>query len=322
MRWRHSVHQRAYATRSTVAGDRVVVHERSSRLVGLDVRDGGVRWDVPGCRWPNALTIADGRCLAIAQWLQPWLVCVEAIAGEQLWRAELPATTGHLAVAGGAAVVGGWRGYTPLGAYDLGTGSLLWRTPEPVTVEAPYAVDGHVLIAETGTGRLRRIDARTGGDVAAWRLPESVLGVDSGPVFLRLDADRVLVRGVSGTVWVLHLPTGEHHRLPGVPEDTRAVCVAGGVVWCDTDPCQVALEPGTAAPLARVPLYGRLVGAVAVESGWVLASDQGKLAVVGRDGAVLGRATVDKRIGALYGTDGDRVLVMGKSELLAVDLRA
>ncbi|MFC7761565.1 PQQ-binding-like beta-propeller repeat protein [Catellatospora bangladeshensis] len=323
VRWRHSVHQRAYETRSAVAGERVVVHERSSRLIGLDVRDGGVRWDAPGCRWPGALTIAGGRCLAIAQWQpHPWLLCFEVIAGEQLWRAELPPTTGHLAVAGGAAVVGGWRGYTPLGAHDLGTGSLLWRTPERVAVETPYAVDGHVLVAETGTGRIRRIDARTGGDIAAWRLPEPVLGVDSGPVFLPLDADRVLIRGVSRAVWVLCLPTGEIDRLPGVPEDTGAVRVAGGLVWCDTGEGQVALEPGTAAPWARVPLYGRLVGAVAVESGYVLASDQGKLVAVDPGGAVLGQATVDRRIGALHVTGRDRVLVMGKSELLAVDLRA
>lgn len=128
--------------------------------------------------------------------------------------------------------------YTPLGAYHLGSGSLLWRTPWPVAVEAPCAIGDHVLVAETGTGRIRRIDPRTGTDVGGWRLPEPVLSVDAGPVFRPLDADRILIRGESGAVWVLPVSSGAVRRLAGVPEDTRGQADRRAA-WC---------RPGPGAP--------------------------------------------------------------------------
>lgn len=317
--WRHSVHQRAYLTRSAVGSGRVVVHERATRLVGLDVRDGGVRWDVPLGLWPYALTVADGRCLAVPQW-QPWLACHEVVAGERLWRVELPRFTGHLTVAGGVAVVGGWRGYTPLAGYDLDSGALLWRTDGPVGIEQPYAIGGRLLVADRGSGRIRAIDPRTGTDVADWRLPEPVVAMDPEAVFLRLDTDQVLARGSRGALWALCTVTGEVLHRPEVPTGVRAVAVAGGLIWCDTGDHVVALEPGVAQPWARVRHYGRFVGVAAVDSGYVLAGHLGRLTLVGHDGGVAGWATADKRIGGLHGVDRDRVLVLGKSEVLAVDV--
>ncbi|WP_196279355.1 outer membrane protein assembly factor BamB family protein [Catellatospora vulcania] len=319
--WRHSLHQRAFLSRSAVGSGRVVVHERRSRLVGLDVRDGGVRWDVPLGLWPYALTVTAGWCLAIPQWL-PWLSCHEAVAGERLWRAELPRFTGHLAVAGSVAVVGGWRGYTPQAGYDLADGSLLWRTDGPVAIERPHAFDDRVLVADQDTGLIRALDPRTGTDLATWRLPEPVLKVDSGPVFLRLDAERVLVRAASGSLWELRPGSGALRRLPGVPDQVRSVTVTGGLIWCNTGDRQVVvLEPGEAVPWARVKQYGWAAGVAAVASGFVIASELGGLTLVNPAGEEVGHATVDKRIGGLHGVDRDRVLVRGKSELLAVDLR-
>ncbi|MFD0592643.1 hypothetical protein ACFQZ4_08800 [Catellatospora coxensis] len=146
--WRHSVHQRAYLTRSAVGSGRVVVHERATRLVGLDVRDGGVRWDMPLGRWPYALTVAGGRCLAVPQW-QPWLACHEAIAGERLWRVWLPRFTGHLAVAGeswwsaGGAGTPRWRDTTWSTGRCCGGSAATWRSssrsPSAAACCWPYA---------------------------------------------------------------------------------------------------------------------------------------------------------------------------------------
>lgn len=97
--------------------------------------------------------------------------------------------------------------------------------------------------------------------------------------------------------------------------------MAGGLVWYDIGEQVVALEPGSAQPRARVRTFGRSVGVVAVDSGFVLAGHLGRLTLVGHDGGVVGRATVDKRIGSLHGVERDRVLVLGKSEVLAVDVR-
>lgn len=318
--WRHSVHQRAYLTRSAVGSGRLVVNERASRLVGLDVRDGGVRWDVPLGNRPQGLTVTGGHCLALSHWGRR-LSCHEPIAGELRWHAELPAHTGHLAVAGGVAVVGGWRGYTPLAGYDLDSGALLWRSGGPVAIEEPLAFGDRVLLAERGTGLIRAVEPRTGRDQQTWRLPEPVLEVDTGPVLARLDVGRVLVRGTSGALWVLNPITGEMMRQPAVPAGVRAVAVAGGLLWCDDGEQVVALESGVAQPWTRVPHFGRLVGVAAVDSGFALAGHLGRLTLVGHDGGVVGRATVDKRIGSLHGADRDRVLALGKSEVLAVDLR-
>ncbi|MFD0592642.1 hypothetical protein ACFQZ4_08795 [Catellatospora coxensis] len=142
-------------------------------------------------------------------------------------------------------------------------------------VQQPIALGGRVLLAVRGTGLIRALDPRTGADLDTWELPEPVLEVDSGPVLLRLDAERVLVRGASGGLWELGPTGGELRRLPGVPDDVRSVTVAGGLVWCDIGEQVVALEPGRTQPRARVPTFGRSAGVAAVDSGFVLAGHLG-----------------------------------------------
>ncbi|MEV0459963.1 hypothetical protein [Catellatospora methionotrophica] len=116
--------------------------------------------------------------------------------------------------------------------------------------------------------------------------------------------------------------SGALRRLPGVPEQTAQVSVAGGLIWCGTrDRGLVVLRPGQAEPWARLDLYGWSAGVAAVASGFVYASHLGRLTFVNHAGEQVGRATVDRRIGCLHGVGRDRVLVRGKSELLAVDLR-
>ncbi|MER5626124.1 PQQ-binding-like beta-propeller repeat protein [Streptosporangium sp. NPDC002544] len=65
--WERQLHQRGSASALAVTEDRVVLHERHTRLVCLDRHDCSVRWDVPIGTWPRAVVVASDRCLVLPQ---------------------------------------------------------------------------------------------------------------------------------------------------------------------------------------------------------------------------------------------------------------
>jgi outer membrane protein assembly factor BamB len=129
--WERNLHQSGRGTKAAIAPGYLVVHERRTRLVSLDPDDGSVRWDVPAGTWPRDLVLAHPYCLVLPQSPSD-LLCLDVHTGTLVWRVELATYTGGVSVAGDVVLAGGWRGYTPVRAFDLATGA-----PKPVPSRPP-----------------------------------------------------------------------------------------------------------------------------------------------------------------------------------------
>ncbi|MFC3500021.1 PQQ-binding-like beta-propeller repeat protein [Micromonospora krabiensis] len=260
-RWRRQLHQHGSSSAFggwAAAPDLIVVHERSTRLVGVDLRDGATVWDAPFGTWPRAVVIVGDRCLGIAQNI-PQLVCFDLSSGQRLWSADLPGFTGHIVSAGGVVLVGGWRGYTPLMAFDLRDGAPLWRSPGRVTTVAPMAVGAQVLLADPATGEIRLIDPRDGSQVNAWSLPEPVVSDDSRTVFATLEARRLLVASALGAQWKSIL----RHPAPACFQRPERDCRERPSSWVASSGC---LRP--TAWSRSSPTQARCVSGYTSTTGW------------------------------------------------------
>lgn len=129
--WERDLHQRGLGSGVAIAPGHVVVHERRTRLVSLDPDDGSVRWDVAAGAWPRDLVLAGSYCLVLPQ-IPSDLLCLDVHTGSLVWRAELARYSGNVVVTGDTVLAGGWRGYTPVRAFDLATGA-----PRPAPDQAP-----------------------------------------------------------------------------------------------------------------------------------------------------------------------------------------
>lgn len=133
VQWKRPLHQRSESKGLATTREYVVVYERNTRLVSLDPQDATVRWDVPVGRSP-AIDLAAGprgRCLVLPQ-TTGQLLCLHLATGRRLWAADVPRFAGHQVTHADTVLVGGWRGYTSLRAFDLDTGRLRWQAAAPV----------------------------------------------------------------------------------------------------------------------------------------------------------------------------------------------
>ncbi|MCF3181371.1 PQQ-binding-like beta-propeller repeat protein [Streptomyces polychromogenes] len=304
VRWERPLHQRGNPRTVAVDGDCVVVHERLSRLVCLDPEDGSVRWDRPFGRWPRAVVAAGGRCYGIAQDVDA-LSCRDLRSGEELWSAPLPGYTGHVMVAGDTVLVGGWRGYTPLQAFDVATGRPAWRTGGRVHTVLPLGLgDGTALLGGPGEAEVRRIRLGDGSEAERVRLPGALPYGDDRAVFTRAGDGRVLLRCAGGVLAELRFGTGTQVRtLPGPggdPAATGPASEAGGLLWLREPRGFLVLDPADGSPLWRVGAGRRMAdGVVPVAEGFLVAGAQGTLFRLGPDGEVAGRLVLGQRIAGL-----------------------
>ncbi|MGW0504089.1 outer membrane protein assembly factor BamB family protein [Micromonospora sp. NPDC003241] len=320
-RWRRQLHQHGLSSAFggwAATQDLIVVHERSNRLVAVDPRDGAALWGAPFGTWPRAVVIAGDRCLGIAQNV-PSLVCFDLSSGQQVWSADLPGFTGHLVCAGGVVLAGGWRGYTPLMAFDLRDGAPLWRTPGPVTTVAPMVVGAQVLLADPATGDIRLIDPLDGSQVNTWTMPEPLASNDSRTMFAMLGARRGLVAGASGAQWEIDLEMSRARMFStaGAGLPGAAAHVVGGLAWLPSTDGLVAIEPDTGETRHRVRIDNRLAGLIKTDFGFVAAHRTGILTGIDRDGDICGRLAADRQIAGLYEHGKADALIFGKGTLSA-----
>ncbi|WP_354644153.1 PQQ-binding-like beta-propeller repeat protein [Kitasatospora camelliae] len=321
--WERVLHQRGAHSAVAVAGERVVVHERRTRLVCLGAADGAVAWDIPVGTWPRALVVTGERLLVLPQ-DPPVLSCVRLTTGEVLWRAGLPRWAGHVAVADGVVLAGGWRGYTPLTALDLTDGRPLWRSAAPVTTELPVAWAGGLLL---GTGsRAWLIDPRDGRERESWELPRPLAGADAGAVFTVLDADRCAVRGGGGSVLVLRRPAGRSESLTthGNPLLGGAPLAVGGMLWLRERRSggeYLVVDPLDGTRSRRTGV-GRIVvpGVVPTAGGAAVATEDGGLFHLDGEGRVSGRERLGGRLAGVHALGGGRLLAVDRGSLRAVRL--
>ncbi len=228
--WDRVLHQRGEQAALAVTDGSILVHERRTRLVRLDPADGSVAWDVPVGTWPRALVAAGSRVLVLPQ-DRSALSCLSLATGATRWQADLARFTGHVTVADGAVLTGGWRGYTPLRAFDLTDGRLLWQTPERAVTQRPVAWADGLLLGDGARAWL--IDPRTGHERQSWQLPEAMADADLRGLFTVLDADRCAVRCGPSAVAVLRRTTGRAELLIADenPLHPEAPLLAHGLLW-------------------------------------------------------------------------------------------
>lgn len=296
-----------------------MLHARRSRLLSLDPRDGGVRWDVPIGGWPRAIVVDGGRC-----WVLPpdrdLLICLDLATGAERWRAAVPPWTGHLVVLGDGVLTGGWRGYTALRIFDRSSGVLRWADSRATETVLPAVSGAGLLVGGTGAASVRVISVPGGDEVAGWTLPGPLRAGEAGrAAFVPAGPDRFLVRCGDRTVFEIRPGSGHGGVLFQHSADLAddGISVAGGEVWVrESRGAQVAVGP----PARRAdPAGGCAHGVVRVGRGTVVAGRRpGALLLTGSDGTVLGRATVDQRIAAVHGLGPDTVLVLGQGTATAV----
>ncbi|WP_052390436.1 PQQ-binding-like beta-propeller repeat protein [Streptomyces sp. NRRL B-24484] len=316
--WERVLHQRGTHSAVVVAGGRVVVHERRTRLVCLDAVDGAVAWDLPVGTWPRAVVVTGDRVLVLPQ-DRPVLSCIGLTTCEVFWRAEVPAWTGNVAVAGGVVLAGGWRGYTPLTAIDLTDGRLRRRIATTVETERPAAWSGGLVLG-SGT-RAWLIDPQDGRELEAWQLSRPLAGADGRAVFTVLDADRCAVRCGEDAVVVLRrgrgrdepLATHEGPLLGGAP------LAVGGLLWLRETRSggeYVAVDPLDGARRWRTAV-GRPTaeGVVRAGGGVVVASEDGTLFRLRAGGEVSERHRLGGRIAALHDLGDGRLLTVARNGL-------
>ncbi|MFG1842652.1 PQQ-binding-like beta-propeller repeat protein [Micromonospora sp. NPDC049175] len=322
--WRRPLLQRPAPTATASTPDGVFVHERSTRLVCLDPADGVARWDVPVGTWPRAV-VADGRqCWVISQDRNE-LRCLDVRSGEVHWSVDLPRFTAHIVVAGDRVLVGGWRGYTALRAFDRWTGALLWAERHRAATVLPAAVGERVLVGEPGGSSVRLLDVRDGTEVCRWSLPEPLVGGDGQwQAFVAAGPDRFLLRCGARTLWQVNPGAGTAGEFFRHDRDLAAtgISTVGAVVWArERHRGAVALDLTTREFRGRVSVGPDVVGQVVpAAAGHVLATGRpGMLLLVDDAGRPRERRLVDQQIGGLRPLMPGVLLVAGKGTLLAVD---
>lgn len=321
--WEHPLHQRGVASGLAVTSGHVIVHERSTRLVSLDPADGAVRWDVPVGTWPRAVAVVGDRCLVIPQ-NNPRLSCLDLATGREIWSARVPATPGHLVVSANVVLVGGWRGYTPLRAFDLATGRLRWETEQRIRTVLPVPAGDGFLIGVPGDIRVRLIDRHDGRVRAAWWLPQPLADNDVGSSIATVGPGRFLLRCGRRALAEIDLSSDTAREFVQAGTDLMAAAPeqAGGLLWLPEPRGYTVVDPAAGRLPWRVEVGERLVGQVfPTVDGFLIAGTSGVLVHLTSDGRLAKRTRVARRIWALRSAAPDRLFAAAKGSLIALAVR-
>ncbi|MFI7121440.1 PQQ-binding-like beta-propeller repeat protein [Amycolatopsis sp. NPDC049868] len=324
VRWERPLHQAGSPSAMAVTARHLVVHERNTRLVGLESADGSVRWDVPIGTWPRAVVVEEPYCLVIPQ-NDSRLRCLDVETGEDVWQVELGAFAGHVSVNEDVVLVGGWRGYTPLSAVDLHTGGLRWRAKNRGATALPAATADGFLLGEPDGDRVCLIDRGDGRELATWSSPGPLVGPDTGAAFVPDGAGGFLVRCGDRSVVRIRLSEKRAETLVRTGHELlpRAVERCGGLLWLAERRggyTVVGVSDGTAR--WRIDHDRRFVSSVApVDGGFAIADEGGSLFRIDSAGGVSARVRITQRIGALCEQMPSRLVLLAKGSLLVVDAR-
>ncbi|WP_037607454.1 outer membrane protein assembly factor BamB family protein [Streptacidiphilus rugosus] len=322
--WERDLHQRGSGSALAVADGCVVVHERWTRLVCLDLSDGSVRWDVPFGLWPRAVAVTGDRCFGIAQNIDA-LTCWDVRSGAVLWNLPLSRFTGYITATEDTVLIGGWRGYTDLTALDSETGRLRWsRSGRPATVR-PFAHCGGVLIGAPGSSEMSLLDVHDGSERGHWTLPEPLWSADHARIFALGGPGRVLVQSGRRTVVELRLGTDEirtlaRHDSDLTPAGARLV---GGLLWLTDAKGGTAYDAADGHLLWRVDIGQWLApGIVPAGPELLIGGDQGTLLRLDHDGRTVRRTSVSRRIAGVHAAGPveapDVALVVTRGTLMAI----
>ena len=327
--WERDLHQRGSGSELAVGDDCVLVHERWTRLVCLDRRDGTVRWDVPFGLWPRSVVVAGDRCFGIAQNIDV-LTCWNLRTGAVLWTFPLPRFTGYITATDDTVLIGGWRGYSNLTALDSATGQPRWSTSGRAATVHPLAIGEAVLIGAPECEEVRLLNVLDGRELGRWPLPEPLRKTDYARIFARSGSDRFLIHCGRRTVIELRLDTGGLRtllRCDGDLSNRALVRFVGGLLWVLDEKGGAAYDATDGRLQWRVDIGQRLApGIVPTGTGFLLGGDQGTLLRLDATGHIVRRTSVSRRIAALHASgpagDPDVLLVVTRGTLLAIRIPA
>nr|WP_169750216.1 PQQ-binding-like beta-propeller repeat protein [Streptosporangium amethystogenes] len=266
--------------------------------------------------------VTGDRCLVLPQDTDQ-LFCLDLPTGSVVWRAGLPQYSGHVVAIAETVVVGGWRGYTPMSAFDLKDGRSLWRTRRRMATVLPLPWDGGVLLGDGSEAWL--IDPGDGRELGRWRLPEPLVETDGRPAFTTVGPDRCLVPCGPRSVVSIRLSSGLVERFFRHDADLSpsAAQFTGGVVWLrEPGAGYLAVDPEAGSVLWNVDVRQPLVGEVVRDGeGFVVAGAGGLLFRLRSDGHVLERSSSVTRVAALRDLGaGETVMVTkGSLRMIAID---
>lgn len=211
-------------------------------------------------RWPEQLSavVASGTTV-VSRWSDGKIVALDGRTGEVVWRADSPAASGYAGHRTGAGTVWAPPGLRlaadtlvvtqdqTLAGYDLGTGSVVWKTSAPAGCSDGFTTTGGAYACATGA-----FDVSSGTPVTGWpAAPYQPVGcVTSGCAGFRDSA---------GQGW---LATSARPRRAPVLDDPGATIAAGVVVTSVSAPAALpsgsssgtpSVVPSPAASPERVP---------------------------------------------------------------------
>jgi len=157
-------------------------------------------------------------------------------SGADLWRVELPGINGWLVPAGRSLLVGGWRGYTPLVAIDVATGTVRWKEQRrPSRLAEPVVGPWGIAVASIDEPIVRFLDPETDATSAERPLPEHDREPDASPL-LRRHGDLLLLAGKADRYHQLRSPRGPwtvlFEHLKAIQTDTPPI-IGGDVIFTD-----------------------------------------------------------------------------------------
>lgn len=202
--WSHPLHQLPNAL-SIVTPGLLVLPERHSHLTRIDPTTGATMWTVHVEDTWGWLACSSERAFYLNQHSR--LQCHLAGTGEALWVSNVHGINGWLETTGQVILVGGWRGYTPLGALDAASGEPCWqlnwrgrqRLAKPVI--GPWGI----AVASLDAPLVRFLDPETGTLTGEVPLPVHGQEPDATSL-LRRHGEALLLAGRDGSYHQLDSP--------------------------------------------------------------------------------------------------------------------
>ena len=139
-------------------GDECFVAARKTKLVSVNSQTGQCRWSAAIENPYGWLAFNERSVFYLNQ--HAHLIAVDRTTGEQRWSRRLLGINGWLHALGASVVVGGWRGYTDILAFDADDGTTCWsRSARDGALHSTriHAESNTLVVAEPRDKRIRFI---------------------------------------------------------------------------------------------------------------------------------------------------------------------
>ena len=194
--WNYAAHHGVRVL--VVDGDDCFLTARHTRLVALETMTGRERWSYRIDNPWGWIAATDNTVFYLNQHSR--LVALDRREGRLRWQRDQPGVNGWLHAAEERVVVGGWRGYTDVFAFEAAGGKEKWRyapaTPlhstrihagSKTVVIADRANSGSLIFVDVETGEQRAAVAATGTWVEEMSEHPTGTSTASAPVILDCD---------------------------------------------------------------------------------------------------------------------------------------